>query len=101
VTTPNRKRVRLLEKLRGLNTELLSIKVAPKGSSNSTSADFDPAALYVSKRTLIHLLEEGWAPGELTDVVEPEKVCAACSGSGYYDADGSPPCGSCNGTGTT
>lgn len=39
----------------------------------------------------------------------PEKVrkqrhtdaakCAACSGSGYYDNTGSPPCGSCNGTG--
>lgn len=26
--------------------------------------------------------------------------CTSCSGSGYYDADGSPPCGSCNGTGT-
>ncbi len=25
--------------------------------------------------------------------------CTACSGSGYYDSDGSPPCGSCNGTG--
>jgi DnaJ-class molecular chaperone len=28
-------------------------------------------------------------------------VCSACSGSGYYDADGSPPCGSCGGTGDT
>ena len=27
------------------------------------------------------------------------KVCTACSGSGYYDVDGSPPCGACNGTG--
>lgn len=25
--------------------------------------------------------------------------CTACSGSGYYDTDGSPPCGCCNGTG--
>ena len=27
-------------------------------------------------------------------------VCAACSGSGYYDITGSPPCGACGGTGT-
>jgi hypothetical protein len=27
------------------------------------------------------------------------RKCAACSGSGYYDNTGSPPCGSCNGTG--
>lgn len=26
-------------------------------------------------------------------------TCTACSGSGYYDNDGSPKCGSCNGTG--
>lgn len=25
--------------------------------------------------------------------------CTACSGSGYYDHNGSPPCGSCAGTG--
>lgn len=25
--------------------------------------------------------------------------CTACNGSGYYDDDGSPPCGSCEGTG--
>lgn len=25
--------------------------------------------------------------------------CGACAGGGYYDHDGSPPCGSCNGTG--
>lgn len=27
------------------------------------------------------------------------KTCTACSGSGYYDNDGSPDCGSCDGTG--
>jgi DnaJ-class molecular chaperone len=27
------------------------------------------------------------------------KVCSACSGSGYYDDNGSPKCGACNGTG--
>jgi hypothetical protein len=27
------------------------------------------------------------------------KVCGACSGSGYYDANGSPRCSSCNGLG--
>lgn len=26
-------------------------------------------------------------------------TCTACSGSGHYDNDGSPPCGCCNGTG--
>lgn len=25
--------------------------------------------------------------------------CSACSGSGYYDSDGSPACDACNGTG--
>lgn len=25
--------------------------------------------------------------------------CSACSGSGYYDHDGSPACGACDGTG--
>lgn len=28
-----------------------------------------------------------------------ERPCTACSGSGYYDNTGSPPCGSCEGTG--
>jgi DnaJ-class molecular chaperone len=27
------------------------------------------------------------------------EVCTACSGSGYYDHNGSPACGSCNGRG--
>ena len=27
------------------------------------------------------------------------QTCTACSGSGRYDAKGSPPCGACNGTG--
>jgi DnaJ-class molecular chaperone len=26
-------------------------------------------------------------------------TCTACSGSGYYDAGGSPSCGACGGTG--
>jgi len=26
-------------------------------------------------------------------------ICNACSGSGYYDNDGSPPCGACGGRG--
>lgn len=25
--------------------------------------------------------------------------CSACNGSGYYDHNGSPPCGACGGTG--
>lgn len=27
------------------------------------------------------------------------RPCTACSGSGYYDAKGSPKCSACNGTG--
>lgn len=27
------------------------------------------------------------------------RECGACSGSGYYDDDGSPPCDCCDGTG--
>lgn len=28
-----------------------------------------------------------------------QRACGACAGSGYYDSDGSPPCGGCDGTG--
>lgn len=28
-----------------------------------------------------------------------QQRCTACAGSGYYDHNGSPPCGSCEGTG--
>jgi DnaJ-class molecular chaperone len=28
-----------------------------------------------------------------------QRKCTACNGSGYYDHNGSPPCGACNGTG--
>ena len=28
-----------------------------------------------------------------------KRPCAACAGSGRYDAWGSPPCGACEGTG--
>lgn len=28
-----------------------------------------------------------------------QRPCTACAGSGYYDSDGSPPCGACDGTG--
>lgn len=28
-----------------------------------------------------------------------EKACTACNGSGYYDHNGSPKCGACEGTG--
>lgn len=27
------------------------------------------------------------------------RPCTACGGSGYYDNNGSPKCGACNGTG--
>jgi len=67
VTTVNRKRVRLIEKLQGLKSNLLTIHVTAPGSSNSESPLFDPNALYVSRKTLIELLETDWALGELTD----------------------------------
>jgi hypothetical protein len=28
-----------------------------------------------------------------------QRPCTACNGSGYYDNDGSPACGACDGTG--
>lgn len=28
-----------------------------------------------------------------------QRDCCACAGTGYYDNDGSPPCGGCEGTG--
>ena len=67
MTTVNRKRVRLIEKLKGLKSNLLTIHVTAPGSSNAVSPLFDPNALYVSRKALIELLEEDWAPGELTD----------------------------------
>lgn len=30
---------------------------------------------------------------------KPKTKCLACGGSGYYDHNGSPKCGWCNGTG--
>jgi DnaJ-class molecular chaperone len=33
------------------------------------------------------------------DCLEEEKDCSACGGYGRYDTFGSPPCGSCEGTG--
>lgn len=37
---------------------------------------------------------------EMEENIE-ERVCSACNGSGVYDHFGSPPCGSCDGTGKT
>lgn len=31
----------------------------------------------------------------------PEETCVACNGSGHYDADGSPECSACEGSGKT
>jgi hypothetical protein len=31
--------------------------------------------------------------------MDEESECTACSGSGYYDHNGSPRCGACNGNG--
>lgn len=31
--------------------------------------------------------------------IKEENLCKACSGSGYYDDNGSPKCSECNGTG--
>lgn len=28
-----------------------------------------------------------------------QRACSACNGSGYYDDNGSPKCGACEGTG--
>jgi hypothetical protein len=36
---------------------------------------------------------------EFEKAKEGSQACTACGGSGYYDNTGSPPCGSCNGTG--
>ena len=58
MTTPNRKTVRLIEKLRSLKTSMMTVKAAPKGSSVPGSTDHDPDAIYVSRETLIELLEE-------------------------------------------
>lgn len=40
-------------------------------------------------------------PGEIEDMTTEPQVCLSCNGSGYYDHNGSPPCGACNGKGWT
>jgi len=49
----------------------------------------------------IHILEELADRYGYTIRKKPTKdnKCISCSGSGHYDSNGSPPCGSCNGTG--
>jgi len=55
----NRKRSRLIEKLRAMGpTEMLAIHPAPKGSSNPADPHFDPTALYLSRQVLLLLIEE-------------------------------------------
>lgn len=54
----NRKLKRLLEKLKAMDSELLSIKVAPKGTSNPENPEHDADAHYISRATLIFLLDE-------------------------------------------
>lgn len=56
MTTERRKRQRLLEKVTKLGSRLIAIKAAPQGSSRAVSKEFDPDAVYISKRTLIELL---------------------------------------------
>lgn len=58
MTTPNRKTVRLIEKLRAIKTNLVTVKSAPKGSSVPGAPGHDPEAFYVSRKTLIELLED-------------------------------------------
>lgn len=38
-------------------------------------------------------------PKRMQSIPKPPEPCIACSGSGYYDDNGSPPCAACNGTG--
>jgi hypothetical protein len=35
----------------------------------------------------------------IRDSKHRRQVCVACNGSGYYDHNGSPPCGGCDGSG--
>jgi hypothetical protein len=42
-------------------------------------------------RQIVHDLQRGY--------LKIRHTCAACSGSGYYDNEGSPMCSSCGGTG--
>lgn len=44
-------------------------------------------------------LQERPEPGD-EDEGDDVEDCTACAGSGRYDAEGSPPCGACGGSGT-
>lgn len=37
--------------------------------------------------------------GKPVDLLKKDDDCLACAGSGHYDDNGSPKCGSCGGTG--
>ncbi len=65
MTTPNRKRIRLVEKLKELKSTLVIIKEAPAHGANPAHPEFDPTVMYVSRRTLIELLENNWVPGPM------------------------------------
>jgi hypothetical protein len=58
MNTPTRKLKRLLEKLKAMDGELLRIKGAPKGTSNPKHPEHDADAHYISRATLIFLLED-------------------------------------------
>lgn len=58
MTTSTRKLKRLLEKLKAMDSDLLRIKAAPKGTSNPKNPGHDADAHYISRATLIFLLED-------------------------------------------
>lgn len=74
MTTPNRKRIRLVEKLKELKSVLLVIKAAPQGSTNPAHPDYDPTVLKVSRKTLLELLENNWVPGGPLDPLSQDLV---------------------------
>jgi hypothetical protein len=87
MTTINRKRERLLQKLREPfeaeepreSTMLLKIVRAERGSGNPLSPNHDPLAIYISRRTLIELLD--------SDRVVLPASCSMCQRRGISKCD--------------
>jgi hypothetical protein len=59
-------------------------------------------------KVVSELIDDGYSKRKMLRIEAFNKThgvkkvtCAACSGSGYYDNNGSPKCGSCNGLGKT
>ena len=60
-----------------------------------------PSGIFVIRFSYLmeNIMAKVRIPKRMQSIPKPPEPCIACSGSGYYDHNGSPPCAACNGTG--